>query len=173
MTNSLWETAANTPWWFYLMVIVLFRLSLLARHPRIIHIRNLYFVPSLFIPLSLFTIFFTLPVHILGIAMWVGALFLGIVLGWLQFKFFNIKAIRHEAKLHIPGSWNMFIFLLVLCVVKYYYNYHFNFDWEYYKETNNANVLLFLYGLLAGLMLGKIFYSKRCIKVGPFFSLNN
>jgi hypothetical protein len=170
MTASIWESIADTPWWMYLGFIGLFALSWSATKPREIPIRNLLATPLVFIPFSLLCISFTLPINALNIGIWVVTAALGTVLGWWQFRLMKIKAIKDKLMIHMPGTRSLFIFMFLISAAKYFYGFSFSDYLALFTQVKYAKPILGGYGLLTGLLIGKVFYCLRCVKVGPFLS---
>ena len=165
--HSIWETAANTPWWVYALFIYLVRLGFLATQPRIIPVKNLLLLPTLFVLFSLFNLYSTVQVTALHLLVWLGALCLGCLLGWLQYAALKIKAIKDEAKLYIPGTWTLLFIILIIFSIKYYFNYESAIEPSALTNSSSPWVLL-LYGLFTGLFIGRMSYAFRCLKYGPF-----
>lgn len=170
MTYSIWQTIAETPWWFYVAFIIFLRLSFAATKTRIIHISHLFFLPAIFIPFSLISIYYTVTWQMRGFFLWSAACLFGIFWGWWQFRLRKIKAIKNQAQLCIPGTWNFFFIFIVFFLLKYYYDFSLTFDFNLLKQPQYANVFLALYGFLAGILLGRILYARRCLRIGPFLA---
>lgn len=170
MQTSIWENIADTPWWFFLAVLGLIWMAWLATKPKTVAVKSLFLIPVIYIPLSLASIFLSFPITPASVFIWIGATMAGTVLGWLHFRVLRIKAIQNESRLYIPGTWTLFILLLLIAVSKYYYGYSFIIDPQYFIQAKYATIIVALYGLFAGLFIGKVIYSLRCVKYGPYLS---
>lgn len=168
MQTSIWEKIADTPWWFSLVIIGFVGIAWLATKPKTVPVKNLFFVPAIYIPLSVASICLTIPLNAIAILLWLGAALLGIAVGWLHYRLIKIKAVKNQASLYVPGTWSIFGLLLVVAVSKYYYDYPLMIDPQLFAQAEYANLFVGLYGLFAGIFIGKIIYSLRCVKNGPF-----
>lgn len=172
MQTTIWESIADTPWWSFLTVIGFIGLAWLATKPKTVPVKNLFIVPAIYIPLSLLSVYLTLPLSTMLFLNWIGAALVGAACGWLHFRLLKIKALQNEASLYIPGTYGLFIIILLIAVSKYYYNYSLILDTQRLMQAQYADYIVALYGFFAGLFIGKIAYSLRCIKTGPFVSLS-
>lgn len=165
---SLWQTLADTSWWYYAFFIYLMQISWLATKPRKTSLRNIFLIPVIFLVTAISGVIFILHPNLNDIAMALGACCAGFPIGWLHFRLIRIKAIKDENKLHIPGTWSMFIIIFLLLTAKYYYGWTFGMDINAVKFGAYNRELMILYGLVTGLMMGRLYYSVRCMKRGPF-----
>ncbi|RDI45161.1 DUF6622 family protein [Aquicella lusitana] len=169
MNNSIWEIIAGTPWWVYVLFVLLVRFGILASKPRIIPFRQLLLLPAVFIPLS-FASLYQMHLSLSLFGLWAGALLLGAAGGWLQFRFINIKAIKNQSKLYVPGTWSILIIILIVFAVKYYYSYESAVNPGQIINPHINVWFALLYGLFTGLFIGRVAYALRCLKTGPFLS---
>jgi hypothetical protein len=170
MQTSIWEKIADTPWWFFLFVIGFISLAWVATKPKIIPIKNLLLMPAIYIPFSLLSIALTIPINRIVVLLWLTGTLTGIVIGWLHFRILNIKAVKNKSSLYVPGTWSLFGLILLITATKYYYGYSLMIDPKIFIQAEYVNYFITLYGLFAGIFIGKIIYSLRCIKVGPFIT---
>lgn len=170
MSNTFWQTLASTPWWVYALFIYFMQISWIATKPRIIPIRSLLILPSIFITLSIISLAYLLQMDASTLFLWSSAMTIGIPLGWMQFYLQKIKAIKNEAKLYIPGTWSLFFIFALLFFVKYYYRYEFAIDPLTIATSPYAPYIVLFYGVCTGLFIGKLIYSINCYQSGPYFS---
>ncbi len=168
MTQSIWDTIANTPWWVYVIFIFLLRAGLSATKPRTVPLRSFFVLPAILIPLSLINFFIDVNLTPTNVGMWLGALLVGILLGKVQFRLLRIKAIPKEAKLHVPGSWSLLIVLLVIFLTRYYYGHEMAIDPDVLKQPKWMMAMFLAYGFFTGLFIGRAISAVRCVKSGPF-----
>jgi hypothetical protein len=170
MTHSIWESIANTPWWAYLILVYVFHIGWSATKPHITYINRLITLPALTLTFSI-VLFLTLKKSsMINISYWIAAAMVGLLLGWLHFRWLNIKSIKEEAKLFVPGSWSIMIIIILAFITQFYISYQAHL---YPKSTMlNVSRLFIMYGLIVGLFLGRLIYSLRCIKKGPFLIPN-
>lgn len=167
MSFSFWQSVANTPWWFFAFCIYLFYVAYYATKGHIIPLKMLYLLPIVFIALFVISMF-TMTITLANTGIWIGMLCLGMLLGWLQFRFLKVKAIKNENSLYIPGTWSAFIFIFIFLVSQYSPSYRLTFNISQFMHGEYTIYLLCLYGIGLGITLGRLIYSLRCVKVGPF-----
>lgn len=171
MHDSIWQAIANIPWWIYGTFIYLLRLGFLATKPRIISIKSILILPGFLIFISLLSIYLNKQFNFLHFLTWLSTFLLGTGCGWLQFRFFNIKAIKNEAKLYVPGTWSLLIVIVVSFSSRLYFlNASNKIDFALFLQPPLVIWLFALYGLLTGLFFGRITYALRCLKVGPYLT---
>lgn len=164
MPTSIWETIASTSWWYFVFVACLCKMAFAASKPHIIPIKRAYFFPSLFFIVSMITLYFIIPFNFMHFTTWSCAILLGMIIGWMQFTIKKIKVMKNPAQLHFPGSWNLFLVIFVLLVTKFYFNFDIFFDVEQLKQPPYSFLLVFSYGLVAGLFAGRLIYITRSLK---------
>ena len=165
---AFWQIIATTPWWAYLLLMYIVNIGFAARRPRYLHYNQLIIAPSVLTTLFLLTFYHLLPWQLVYLAVWGAMIPLGAVLGWLQYKHLKIKAIRHTAKLYIPGTWSVLIIMVLLFSLKYYLGLKISFDATTLQQPKYIWSLVTAYGLFTGLFLGRAFYAQRCLQMGPF-----
>lgn len=170
MTNSTIQTIANTPWWVYVLFVFLIRVGFSAMKSRIVPFRTLFILPSIFLVLSVMSLYSYLFFNPKHIAIWMGAILLGSLLGWLQFKVQNIKAVKNTAKIMLPGTSSILIMMICLFIARYYFSFQLSVDPNLFTQENYLVKALFIYGLFTGLFLGRAMYAIRCLRSGPYIT---
>lgn len=169
MTSSfILETIASTPWWFYVLVVLVVKLAFIATKPRLVEIKKLFVMPIVFISISILIFAYTYKINPTTIGIWLSTLMAGTLLGFLHFRFLKIKAVKEKAALYFPGSKSLFVLILVLFAARYYFNTHLNIDPQTLLQPATLARLIPLYGFFTGVFIGKAWYALRCVKVGPF-----
>lgn len=169
MTKSVWDIIAETPWWFYPFVFGFFYIGFAATKPKVVHLRQIFPLPILYLALSFVCIYVGIHSTISNWCYWLGSCVLGTALGWLQMMARRVKAIKNSDQLYLPGSWVLFFIVIALVVLKYYLNYQFSYlTLDILSDPKNAEIFMALFGFCAGLYLGQIAYAVRTIKVGPY-----
>lgn len=171
MTNVV-ETIASTPWWVFVLFAYLVRLGFAARKPRYIPFRNLFFLPAIFVVISLFGLSELIGFTEKNMGIWIAALLIGSVLGWLHFYFIKIKAVKNEATLYLPGTWSLLIIILALFTSKYFFGFQLAIDPQLLQQEKYLIIWLSLYGLFTGLFFGRAMYAIRCLRRGPYMTNN-
>lgn|GEM_PF-1323183 len=165
MTNSFWQTIAATPWWVYLFSAYLLRLSIVATQPRSIPVKTLANALSLFVALSVFMLIALYQnITLAHLSVWVGTLFLGTGLGYLQFDRAKVKAMKETASIHLPGTWLILVLLILFVLSKWYFDFPLHVTPQYLLSPAYTLWCLFLYGLLTGIFVGRFIYAWYCLK---------
>lgn len=163
MESTIWDSIAATSWWVYFFYAFLLRSGYLATKPRqgaYKSIRNtailfFFFATGTLVALKLFSL--------MTFGYWLGALTIGILTGWLQYRLARIKVIPETKIVQLAGSWfpMLIVFGLIYLYSRYGMNYAINLD-----LIHNPTVLAWLpafYGLFAGLMIGKVLYLRQAL----------
>jgi len=166
MTITIWDIIADTPWWVYVLIIFFIRIAYLATKPQLVSIKKMFALPLSMLVISTILLATQFPIHWLDVSIFVLALLLGSLLGWLHFRIKKVKAIMNQAILYVPGSWNIFILLIAIIVIRF--NWNNSLSKETFMQPNGILVISLLLGSSMGLMLGRLYYSLKCLKSGPF-----
>jgi hypothetical protein len=164
MSHAFWQSVAQIPWWIYAFFVIIIRMGFYAKRNtlnlainKLIAITLLFFISS-FILLYLGNISFTL-VHM---ALWGAATVAGCLLGWLQYQFLlKVKADKKNNTLQVKGSWSILIVGLAIFAVKWFDQFNLN-----------PTSLLLIFGLLGGLLIGRLGYGFYCLKHGPYIDIS-
>lgn len=169
MSYSLWGAIAETHWWLYVIFIWLAFASFNATKPRQISMKLSIIHPMILAGILLIMLPFVIKLNVYKISILIFAITPGLVFGYLQFHFQKIKAIKNTARFYVPGSWTVFIVLMILLMVKlYYYNYPIILDLSIMQQENTSRIIVLLLGFLIGINIARSLCLYRCMKVGPF-----
>lgn len=173
MTDSIWQTIAATPWWIYPLYAYILWIGLMTTKARVVSVRMLSIAPFFFVFLSMMTLFMMLhTITWAYLSIWIGALFLGTGLGYLHLTVCRIRMDKHSSSLYLPGTWVLFIIFLILFLCKVFFKRPLTFDIQLLMNPKYATFLIFFYGLITGLLIGRLGYALRCLKSGPFLNDN-
>lgn len=167
--TSVIEIIAGTPWWVYVLFVFLMRIAFLSTKPQIIDIKQLYILPAIFCILSIVSIYY-ISSSFNHFIYWLPALTIGVAFGWLHYRLLNIKAIPSENKIVLPGTWSVFIIILVIFAAKYYMGFKMSIDSSWLSNPKVIITIASLYGLCTGLFIGRASYARKCLRVGPYAS---
>ena len=168
MTPTIWDSIADTPWWILATYLYLLRFGYLSTKSRIVHLNVISRTTFIFFTTTLILFALTKQFTLPKIALWLASLSVGMLIGWLQYRLMRIKAIKDERLIRLPGSWFLLLTtpLLIYFQLQKGYNYIASLD-----LMHNPTLLFWLpvaYGLMAGVIIGKLIYARRCVKKGPF-----
>ncbi len=170
MSYSTWEGIADTPWWVYLIMLGFLNIGYLVTKPRFIFVKAELFTQTLAMAILIIGIsyIFKFTWHNTGIIF--GSMLAGFMLGWMQFYFGDIRAVKGKWIVHIPGSWVVFILMIAIIIAKYYfYGHRFFISLEELKQEKYYPTYLTLSGLAIGLFIGRVHYLLRVVRSGPYY----
>lgn len=164
MPGLTWENIASTPWWVFVLFIFTFKLSLNARKPSTLPIRNLLIAPIYSVFLGLLTSFYLLHPSLLQLSNSVLGFAVGFTFGWFQLSFHRPGLHPADQRITLKGSslpLLLFLFgtFMTIC--------HPGMLNTIYQSTLNGQYnayILFFYGLGAGSALGRFSYAKGALK---------
>jgi len=167
MQHSFWFMIATTPWWVYLLLFCAARVSLLITQPRLISIKPLYFAS---LPLIVFALVasYVVPPSKEALLFAIPLLAIGGLLGILRPKWQGVRARLHTQQLLLPGSWVMFIGILLLFVARQYAVYHAGIDMLDWAKTHGQHFLLPAYMFAIGITGSQLWYFRHLLKNGPY-----
>lgn len=108
-----------------------------------------------------------------SLLLWFSILTLGITLGWIEFRLIKIKAIQAERKLYIPNEIFLFLLIPFIVILVHYFGFAKTsmFTIQQTPLTNEQLLQSFMiYGLITGIILGRLCHALRCIKIGPYIT---
>ena len=172
MSYEFWQIIANTPWWIAFMFAWLTYASYLATKPKTIPLRSFYILFAIIIGASLLgmTVLITVTAH--NIMYYVALMPVGVSLGWLQCSRMKILAIPEKKQFQIQGTWTLSFILLAAFFARYYYLHSDYFDPAILKTPFYSLIMMSFYGLFTGLIIGRLIYMRRILRVGPFVEGN-
>jgi hypothetical protein len=172
MSPTIWNTIASTAWWVFLLYgalfIYLIKVGLAASQAQVISFKQLFTMPIISLIFSIICLLISIPITLSFFAYWISALGLGLLLGWLQFRLLRVKAVSGQRQFYLPGSWRLLLLFIVLIALKFYYAISFDLQWLLLLKTQYVRELFMLSGLATGMLIGRISYALRCLKIGPF-----
>jgi len=149
------ELLEETPFWVYVVFVILLLLGLRATRSKTVPFKQVFFLPALFVFWAIYTIEFLFKGHYCFLPLWLVALYLGSVLGYLQVRHWEIHVNRERGTITLPGSW--IPLLLSLCIFSL--RYFFSFAYSSHPDAMQ-NPLLYLTdlgssGIITGILLGR------------------
>lgn len=160
----------GTPWYVYLIVIYLILVGIKSVRGGIISIKKMFFIPILFVWMSVDEIAVRLHFAPLYILISVAGLILGAILGAWQYHLLQIRVDQKKKLLDIEGSWFGAFLILITFMVKYYVGYSF----AMYNDMSNefTCTLLLLSSAFTGAFVGRLGYALYKLRVGPHVNLS-
>lgn len=153
----VWQTAIHTPWWVYLLLIYLITAGLKATKPRVIPFWQVFALPIIFLAISIQSLMTLENIEYISIGSWIAAMSVGSLFGWWQVKRLDIKIDKKSSLIHIPGSWDTLIVILIIFIGKYYFGYEKAVNPLLLAQLKFKISMLVLSGVCTGLLLGRLF----------------
>lgn len=119
----IWQTAIHTPWWVYLLLGYLITVGIKASKVRVIPFWKVFVLPTIFLSISIQNLTTIENIEYLSIGSWIVAMLVGSLFGWWQVKRLDIKIDKKCSLIHIPGSWDTLLVILVIFIANYYFGY--------------------------------------------------
>lgn len=159
----------GTPWYVYVIFFYLIKVGIKSVKGGIVSLGKLFFIPCIFLFMSLDELITKLPFHWLFIESFIIGLLCGAVLGYLQYKTLKIQ-IDHQKKLfNIAGSWFSLILIIATFIFKYYMGYTLAMNPN--LPLNHMATLLFLSSVLTGMFIGRLVFAIYKLKHGVSVNL--
>lgn len=154
--NAISQTAMQTPWWVYVLLVYLITMGTKASKTRVVSLVKLFIIPIIFIFMSIHTLISSFRMSVHTVSTWSIAIILGVVLGYLQMSRYTFEIDRVHRLIKIPGTWTTLVFILIIFVSKYYFSYQLSVDPAIVHETTFKYLMLGLSGVFTGLFIGRL-----------------
>jgi hypothetical protein len=165
----MWESIADTPWWFYVLVIYVFYFAYGATKPRILNIKTYLATIVVYFGILIFALSTVAELSLRSFYILSATILPGILLGWLQFHLRNIKTVRNKMQLYVSGSWFLFVLIPIIVFVKFYYlGSQLIIRADLLKQEPYLSYIVGACGLLMGLCIGRVIFIARRLKTGPY-----
>lgn len=170
--NAIIAAATQTPWWVYLIFIVLIKRGITASKPQVVSMQKLIILPLVFIALSIHTVVTAFHVNSTIIGIWLVSILFGTLAGWLLVCKHQFKVDKKNYLIQLPGSWVTLILILLIFASKYYFGYEISADPALLKQTGFEFSLLGVTGICTGLFIGRVLFYFYQIKIGQSVDLS-
>ncbi len=154
--NAIWAAASQTPWWVYLLFVLLVQRGIKASTSQVVSIKKLTIVPLVFLALSIHTVTTAFHVNATVISVWLVSIILGSIIGWLLIRNHQFKVDRKKLLIQLQGSWITLILILMIFVFKYYFSYQLGSDPALANQTGFEFSMLGATGICTGLFVGRL-----------------
>lgn len=153
----------GTPWWVFLISGYLLSIGVRSLKPRIVPLRRLFILPAFLLLWGMGTLVTKLQ-SLPDIALWIGFVCIGTIVGWKLASHLKMKADKKKGLISIPGS--PLILILVLCIfsTKYFFGYTYATDPSARYNMNIVTLDLLSSGLITGIFLGRVLHVWRLWK---------
>ena len=154
--STVWPMLQNTPWWVYVILVLLVVRGVKASRPRLISLRKLCILPIVLLAVSLYMLFIETVPSLITIGVWLLCLFIGGVLIFLQIQRQTLQFDKKRHLVKTSGTWTVLILILLIFFSKYYFDYTLSVEPQ---EIHHLIFRLSLYGLTGlcnGLIIGRL-----------------
>lgn len=162
MYETLLDTLVHTPWWVYVILVVILQIGFKSAKTSTVSLYKLCIAPIIFTGMAIETLINNLALTPLVSGTFAATLLIGILLGWWQVARQQLQFDRKRKLIKVPGTWSVMIVILIIFSTKYYFGYELSVDPEAVKNTTFEIAFISVTAICTGLFIGKFLcYSKR------------
>jgi membrane protein CcdC involved in cytochrome C biogenesis len=155
--ESTWQIAIHTPWWVYALFAYLIFVGFKASRTRTVSIKKIFIIPIIFAAMSVHTLMTSFQLDAMTIMVWSAAIFIGMVLGWIQVYQYHLEIDKKNHRIQVPGTWTTLLLILIIFAAKYYFGYELAIDPTLIEQTSFEYSMLGVSGVCTGLFVGRLF----------------
>src|SRR4051812_11297371 len=104
----------DTPWWVYILFLLLVIIGLKALKPRTIPFQRLIILPAVLTIWNVGWLAIRLQDHLSPFFYWAIGLIIGAIIGWLTVLRWKIGADPHRKLISLPGNWTTLVLILLV-----------------------------------------------------------
>ena len=171
MLTTIWQFLSHTPWWVYLIFVYCLIIGVKCSKPGVAPLWKMFIMPIVFGYLSIHTLLTSLSINPFVLGVYLASLVVGILLGAWQMASYKIEVDAKHRLLKIPGTWSIFIIIMIIFISKYYFGYELALDPKLVNNTGFEVALLFVSSVTTGLFIGKVIYCLIRMAKGPSVDL--
>jgi hypothetical protein len=155
MLVNVLEAIKGTPWWVFALFMYLMLQGTKALKYRVIPVRKIFVIPSIFLLWSLYTLATFKMGDIFDFAIWAIATSFGAMLGWMLTRSIPIKADKKKALIALPGGVMTIVLSLLIFAVKYFFGFYYATHPNAFTDPVIHGADLLTTGVIIGLFLGR------------------
>lgn len=156
------DILVNTPWWVYLLLVVLIQMGVRASKTGVVHLGKLTIAPLIFTYMAIETLVNNLVLTPYVYSVFAGTLLLGILLGWIQVSMQSLRFDKAKWLIEVPGTWTVMLVIIIIFVAKYYFGYALSVDPNVIHNSFFEVMFIGVTAVCTGLFIGKFLcYMKR------------
>jgi hypothetical protein len=157
----------KTPLWVYLLLAVLLMMGFKASKTGVVNIKKMLIAPIVFTLMSIESLYTHLSITFYVLGLYVGALSVGIGLGFLQVNRLKLKVDQKNGLIEIPGSWSVMVLILIIFSTKYYFGYELSVDPHALDNSEFEVLFISVNAICTGLFIGKTIGFYKQLISGP------
>lgn len=169
MSPQFWQAIASTSWWVIPITAFIIYVVYQSLKPKVVPVNALTVMPILFCLMTLVGIVVYVKVDAYNLMLFIDLFLLGAGIGWLNYRFLNIKAITDQHALYIPGSIAILVLGSIIGSCQYYLGLSANLT-MILNIMHNSTILMSIFGFFSGFFIGRIGYIIHVLKSGPFMT---
>lgn len=154
--NNIWQALTHTPWWVYLILLMVVHASVRALKPHKIPLRKLFFLPVIFAFFSVHTLVTHFSITLFSVGTFSVAHAIGIFIGCLQVSRISFRYDKKNKLFEMPGTWTTLINISIIFATKYYFGFEIAEDPKLLENTHFELALLGVNGITTGMFLGRL-----------------
>lgn len=162
---AIWEILNKTPWWIFILFFCLLHVGIRGTKSRTMRVRHLYIAPTIFLQMSLHSLFSFFPRTYLTFTIYTSSLTIGIIIGWMHARKLKLHFDHTHHAIKIPGSFMILILMMSIFFSKYHFAYSLATNPEILSKAGFITFHLIFSGFTIGLLLGRtasyIFRNKK------------
>jgi hypothetical protein len=151
----MFEILAHTPFFVYVLFVVLVVFGFMQSRNRKVNIFLAYLLPFFMVCLSLLGVLSSFGIKFIPLSIWLGGL---LVISFAFYRAFPLKGIIYyssENKLFIPGSWIPFMVIMAIFFTKYVVGVMNGLQIPLVHDSNFIMLLSLIYGCFSGYFVSR------------------
>jgi hypothetical protein len=162
MLEPLYQTAIQTPWWVYLLLVILLKIGINAAQPAVVPLKKLFIAPVIFGYMTVHTLLANVTLSALTLSIFALALAIGALVGWIQIARQALKFDHTKQLVQVPGTWSVLTVIVVIFASRYYFSFELAVDPKIIANPTFLVAFISITSVCTGLFIGKLLcYLKR------------
>lgn len=168
MLEIIYQTAINTPWWVYVLLVIFLKIGISASKTSVISIKKLFLIPTILGVITIETLINNIGFSLFVLSIFSVSLLMGVALGWLQATKQSLSFDQAKRLVKVPGTWSVMAIIIIIFSSKYYFGYELSTDSEIVNNIYFRLAFIGVNAVCTGLFTGKLIcYLKRMHNQAP------
>lgn len=153
--NAISNALSGTPWWVYLLLVILVRRGIAAARPSVMRVWKLAILPVIFLVLDVAGMAQNNRITMFMILLWILLCVAGGAVGYWLFRNTALRADRGKWLVGLPGDVRVLPLVLVVFAVKYVIQYLEASSGALASSAGFIVVSLAVSGFFTGIFMGR------------------